>query len=171
MRAASRSAAAVAVHVHADLDLAHELHQVDHRLAQPVAAADDGARRRGARAFGGVDGAVAVLVDAAAAGGQRHRRARRAGSTVSVPSGPAAVADHVDGERGDAAAAASATRPSNGAPFMLSPKPWPKMATGQPPAGLAPAGRNSVKKTLFVPCAAGVPERVPVGGMNSPGVS
>ena len=46
----------------ADFDLALQLHQVDHGLAQAVAAADEGARRRGVHAFGAVDGAVAVLV-------------------------------------------------------------------------------------------------------------
>ena len=39
---------AVAVDVHPDLDLADELHQVDHRLPEAVAAADD-ELRRGAR--------------------------------------------------------------------------------------------------------------------------
>jgi hypothetical protein len=33
----------------------------------------------------------------------------------------------------------------NGLEFLLSPKPWPKIATGQPPAGFAPAGRNRLK--------------------------
>ena len=37
IRHGSRSAVAVAVDVHTDLDLADELHQVDHRLAEPVA--------------------------------------------------------------------------------------------------------------------------------------
>src|SRR5438093_1874881 len=54
----------VAVDVDAAPDHLHELHQVDRRLAQAVAAADERLRANGAHALGGVDGAVAVLVDA-----------------------------------------------------------------------------------------------------------
>ena len=54
-------------------------HQVDHGLAQAVAAADERLRGDRVDALGGVDGAVAVLVEPAAAGRERHRRAGRCG--------------------------------------------------------------------------------------------
>ena len=40
-------------------------------------------------------------------------------------------------------ACASEEATSHGAPFLLSPNPWPKIAVGQPPAGVGPAGRKS----------------------------
>jgi hypothetical protein len=69
---------AVPVDVDADLDLAHELHQVERRLAQAVAVADDDRRRCGVHTLGRVDRAVAVLVDPAPAGRYDHRRPARA---------------------------------------------------------------------------------------------
>ena len=43
--------------------------------------------------------------------------------------------------------------------------PGPKTATGQPPAGLAPAGTISVKPTSSTPVTAGSPVRVGVAGI------
>ena len=34
---------------------------------------------------------------------------------------------------------------TNGLLFLLSPKPWPKIATGHPVSGGVPAGRNRLK--------------------------
>ena len=58
-------------------------------------------------------------------------------------------------------ARASVPATAHGAPFLLSVKPCPKIATGQPPAGWTPTGTNSVNCTWFVPCATGVPVAVP----------
>ena len=49
----------------------------------------------------------------------------------------------------------------HGTPYMLSVKPWPKIATGQPPAGLVPEGVKSVRPIVFVESGAGVPVAVP----------
>ncbi len=59
----------------------------------------------------------------------------------------------------------------NGLAFLLSPNPCPKIATGQPPAGAVPAGRNRLKWIRFVPCTAGTPVRVPVAGITFAAVS
>jgi hypothetical protein len=92
---------AVAVDVDADLDLAHQLHQVRHRLAQAVTAGDDGQRTDRADAFGRVDLAVAVLVDAAPARGHDDRRA--AGRQhVQHALRAAAMAGDADRDGGDA---------------------------------------------------------------------
>ena len=64
------------------------------------------------------------------------------------------MADDVDRDRRDAVARERA-RDGHGAPFLLSVNPWPKIATGQPPAGAVPAGTNSVNCTLFTDCTAG----------------
>src|SRR4051794_23815369 len=40
--------------------------------------------------------------------------------------------------------------------YLELPKPWPKMATGQPPAGGAPAGTISAKPIRSAPVAGGV---------------
>src|SRR6185436_3627653 len=58
-----------------------------------------------------------------------------------------------------------------GAPCLLSVKPWPKIATGQPPAGGVPDGTNRLKYSVFVDCTAGTPVRVPTAGMTLPAVS
>ena len=92
---------AVTVNVDANLDLPHQLHQVDHGLAQAVPAADDGARRRGVHAFGAADGAVTVLIKTSPACGYADRRAT-GGQHIERAQRTAAVADHVDGQRGDA---------------------------------------------------------------------
>ena len=60
---------------------------------------------------------------------------------------------------------------AGGAPFFQSVKPWPKIATGQPPDGGVPAGRKTENCTWFVPCATGLPVLVPTGGITFPGVS
>ena len=93
-------AGAVAVDVHPDLDLAHELHQVDDGLSEAVAVRDQRVRREGVDALGRVDRRIRVLVDAAAAGGKDDGRA---GGAVDDqrPERAAAVADDVDRDRGD----------------------------------------------------------------------
>ena len=61
---------------------------------------------------------------------------------------------------------ASVAATVQGAPYMLSVKPWPNSATGQPPAGLLPAGRKTCTiKSLWL-CTAGSPVNVPVAGMT-----
>src|SRR5581483_3829659 len=90
----------VAVHIDARLDLPHQLHQVDDRLAQGVRAAENAARRGGAAALGAVDAGVAVLVDAAAARGKSRGSAGRVDGQRAERS--AAVADDVDGDSRDA---------------------------------------------------------------------
>src|SRR5439155_15478190 len=57
----------VAVDVDADLEHAHELHEVGDRLPQAVAVAHDSVGPHGAGALHGLDRAVAVLIDAAPA--------------------------------------------------------------------------------------------------------
>lgn len=52
-----------------------------------------------------------------------------------------------------------------GAPYMLSVKPWPKIATGQPAAGLSPDGRKSWKISFSLPCSLGASVSVPTAGM------
>src|SRR5712691_8529657 len=64
-------------------------------------------------------------------------------------------------------ACASEDATSHGAPFLLSPNPWPKIAVGQPPAGGTPAGRKSVNWISLVDCGTGVPSFVPVAGITS----
>ena len=49
--------------------------------------------------------------------------------------------------------------------------PGPKIATGQPPAGLAPEGTISVKPTSSEPVTFGAPVRVGVAGMLRASVS
>ena len=93
-------AAPVPVDVHPDLDRADELHQVDHGLAKAVPAADEGLRRRRVHALGRVDRAVPVLVDPAAAGGERHGATRRPDDRERAERA-AAVADDVDRDRRD----------------------------------------------------------------------
>jgi hypothetical protein len=68
-------------------------------------------------------------------------------------------------------AAAMDDATTRGLLFLLSPKPWPKMATGQPPAGAVPFGRKRLKCTRFVPWGAGAPVLEPTAGMTSSGVS
>src|SRR5262249_3055714 len=93
-----------------------------------------------------------------------------AGSTVYVPSAPppcpttliAIVAIPLR---------ASVPATAIGAPSFESVKPCPKIAVGQPPAGGAPDGRNSVNSSVFVDCTAGRPVRVPTGGITSSAVS
>src|SRR5919204_5803881 len=58
-----------------------------------------------------------------------------------------------------------------GAPFFESVNPCPKIATGQPPAGLRPPGTKSVNCTSFVVCGTGVPVAVPYGGITFAAVS
>src|SRR5207302_4565509 len=65
-------AGAVAVHIHADLDDPHELHEVHDRLPKPVSVPDDHLRRCRIEPFAGLDDVVAVLVDAAPTRGERH---------------------------------------------------------------------------------------------------
>ena len=55
---------------------------------------------------------------------------------------------------------------TSGLLFLLSPKPCPKIATGQPLAGFVPEGTNRLKWTMLLPNVSGVPVRVPLGGMN-----
>ena len=63
-------------------------------------------------------------------------------------------------------ACASEDATAHGAPFLESVKPWPKIATGQPVAGFAPAGMNSVNWMGFVLSGFGFPVLVPTGGMT-----
>ena len=93
--------ASVTVHVDAHLDLSHQLHQVDHGLAQAIAAGDGGLGCPGVDAFGRVDRAVAVLVEAASARGHHHRRTG-GGKHVERAERAAAMSHHVDRDRGDA---------------------------------------------------------------------
>src|SRR5262245_23986305 len=60
---------------------------------------------------------------------------------------------------------------ANGLLFLLSPKPCPKIATGQPCVRRVPAGINKLKESSSVPCTEGTPVRVGTGGMNPPAVS
>ena len=137
---------AVAVDVDAGLEHVDELIEVEHGLAQPVAVRDDRAAG-GVDAFGRIDRAVAVLVEAAAAGGERLRRP--AGLRHGVGAGRAeAVTDDVDRDRRDPACASDEAT-AHGAPFIESVKPWPKTATGQPPAGAAPDGTKSVNTSGY----------------------
>src|SRR5258707_15149088 len=55
---------------------------------------------------------------------------------------------------------ASTDATAQGAPYMLSVKPCPKIATGQPPAGFGPAGRNTAKCILVLDWGTGRPVRV-----------
>jgi hypothetical protein len=63
-------------------------------------------------------------------------------------------------------ARASEDATAHGAPFLESVKPCPKVATGQPAAGVVPAGMNSVNWIWFVACGVGFPVLVPTGGMT-----
>src|SRR5919201_1759514 len=86
-------------------------------------------------------------------------------AAVYVPSGPKPWPTTL------IAIVAIPARPSDeataqGAPFFESVKPWPKIATGQPPAGLTPPGTKSVNWSWFVPCGTGVPVAVPYGGIT-----
>src|SRR4029078_12605222 len=56
-------------------------------------------------------------------------------------------------------------------PCLLPPTPWPKIATGHPPAGLGPEGRYRLKNTSLTPRTTGVPVRLTTGGMNFSAVS
>src|SRR5206468_7469286 len=67
--------------------------------------------------------------------------------------------------------AANVEATANGAPCLLSVKPCPKIATGQPSAGAVPEGMNRLKKSSLIRCTTGTPVRVPIGGMNFSGVS
>src|SRR5215471_16785567 len=66
---------------------------------------------------------------------------------------------------------ASVEATTSGLLFLLSPKPWPKMATGQPFVGRVPAGINKLKYRSCVLWTAGTPVRVGTAGMKAPGVS
>src|SRR5262245_31636576 len=66
---------------------------------------------------------------------------------------------------------ASVEATANGAPCLLSVKPCPKMATGQPPTGTVPAGTIRLNSSVLILCATGTPVRVGIGGMNFCGVS
>src|SRR5262249_33249116 len=83
-------AAAVAVDVHADLDLADELHQVDRRLPRRVAGENEAADRLGERAPADVAGdhAVAGRVDAAP---PRRDRGPPRGAPLHGPRPPPAL--------------------------------------------------------------------------------
>src|SRR5258708_9632308 len=63
---------------------------------------------------------------------------------------------------------ASAEATANGAPCLLSVKPWPKIATGQPLAGRGPAGINRLKNKSSVPGWGGTLAPVGTAGMNTP---
>jgi hypothetical protein len=58
-----------------------------------------------------------------------------------------------------------------GAPFFVSPNPWPKITTGQPPAGAVPPGSKRVNWTWLTPCTAGTPVAVPTAGITFAAVS
>src|SRR6476469_2294450 len=60
---------------------------------------------------------------------------------------------------------------TQGAPFLESVNPCPKMTVGQPPAGAAPDGTKSVNWIWFLPCGTGVPVAVPYGGITFAAVS
>src|SRR5262249_28994649 len=59
---------------------------------------------------------------------------------------------------------------ASGAPCLLSVNPCPKIATGQPPAGVGPAGMIKLNSRVLVPWATGTPVRVPIGGVKFFGV-
>ncbi len=90
--------------------------------------------------------------------------------TVYVPSGPPPCPTTLIAIE---AMPFSASLPATacGAPFFQSVNPCPKIATGHPPAGRAPAGRKSENWMLFVPCGTGVPVAVPTAGMIFAAVS
>ena len=90
-------------------------------------------------------------------------------STASVPSAPPPwPTTLIDTVAMPAAAYTDAW--VHGAPYMLSVKPWPKIATGHPPAGLVPAGRNICTTMPLLDCACGCPVSVAVGGKYLPAV-
>jgi hypothetical protein len=60
---------------------------------------------------------------------------------------------------------------THGAPSFESVNPWPKITTGQPPAGAAPAGTKSVNCTWLVAWTAGTPVAVPYAGITFAAVS
>src|SRR5258708_40354939 len=60
------------------------------------------------------------------------------------------------------------TPPPPPPPCLLPPTPWPKIATGHPPAGLGPEGKYRLKNTSLTPCTTGVPVLVPTGGVKCP---
>ena len=70
-----------------DTVLTNELHQIGHRLPQPVAIVDDGSRCRRTDALPRLDQAVPGLVEAAAAR-WKHDRLPVLRVTVSEPSAP-----------------------------------------------------------------------------------
>jgi hypothetical protein len=91
-------------------------------------------------------------------------------NTASDPSGPPPCPTTlIDAVAMPCDASTEAT--THGAPYMLSPKPCPKIATGQPPAGFAPAGTKSCSSRLLLPCGCGWPVSVPVAGMYLAAVS
>ena len=91
---------AVAVHVHPDLDDPDQLHQIRDGLPQPVAVPDDGPWCGGADPFVIPDDSVAVLVDAASALEEGHRRADRRRHRQGAERAEA-VTDGVDGDGRD----------------------------------------------------------------------
>src|SRR5712691_11415619 len=60
---------------------------------------------------------------------------------------------------------------ANGLLFLLSPKPWPKIATGHPFAGRGPEGRKRLKKMSSALCTSITPVRVGTAGIKAPEVS
>ena len=98
--------------------------------------------------------AIAVLIDAASAGGHRHRAAVLQRHTERAERA-AAVADDVDRHRGEPADA-TPTATVKVAPYELSVKPWPKIATGHPPAGFGTGGQEHLHHDVGAALAARV---------------
>src|SRR5713101_6223802 len=90
------------MHVHSDLNHADELHQVGHRLAQPIARANDPAPWGGADTLSESEVAVTVLVDTAAPVEKSNRATARLGDregaerTAADARKAATLAYHVD---------------------------------------------------------------------------
>ena len=147
MRDGSRSRVAVAVHVHPDLDHADELHQVGHGLPQPVTGQEIDAPAVAARADW-PSGAPIVpspfwSMPRPPAGNVTGRAVGLV--TVSVLARAEAVPDGVDGDVAMPCSAIVAATDSGSTCPCCWLTPWPKIATGQPPAGSGRTGRNRLK--------------------------
>ena len=134
----------VAVHVHAHLDDADQLHEVDRGLTIAVSHPDGPYPRSSRRcAFGNTYDVVAVLVDPTTHVGDDQRAAvgqsdrQRAERSESVPR-------DVDADR------RYPVRCQHGSDrswemCRFSTVPWPTIATGHPVGGRGPEGKNNVK--------------------------
>src|SRR5260370_40936364 len=128
----------VPIHVHTNLDHSHELHEVCDSLPDAIGDKKDRSRRGRGQTLVGRNKVVAVLVEAPAARSDGYSRAgalvdhERAKRAETMPDG-------VDGDSRD-----PMRRHRGGdvkAEILFWVVPWPKIATGQPAAGLGPDGR------------------------------